>query len=219
MNVDFSHMQSQIRSERPPSVDLLGTSTRLWPVVYMTPPWMFRHRSEKGDSRGPSGGRTATYDFSDLASMPIPSLLERNAAVFVWAPDTQLPKVFSLFDVWGLRYNGIAFHWTRTREGADPECLHHERDVPMYTGYITRGNPVMLVMGVKGEPALRKHRHDDGTRRPLKNIRKQQFAPRPPEGAHPRFRDLVAKLYDGPYLELFGDGAQGWDSWIPSVEG
>ena len=157
----------------------------------MTPPWLFPHRSAKGDSRKPGGSSTPSLSFEDIARIPIPTLIEKDAVVFVWTPDTQLPKVLSLFDVWGLRYNGTAFHWTRTREDTDLTSMHHERDIPIYTGYITRGNPIALVMGVKGEPSLRKHRMEDGTVRPRKDIRKQQFAPYTSGAAHPRFRELV----------------------------
>lgn len=217
MTIDLAQMASHIVSERPPSYDLLGDSTRRWPIVYMTPPWLFPHRSAKGDSRKPGGSSTPSLSFEDIARIPIPTLIEKDAVVFVWTPDTQLPKVLSLFDVWGLRYNGTAFHWTRTREDTDLTCMHYERDIPIYTGYITRGNPIALVMGVKGEPSLRKHRMEDGTVRPRKDIRKQQFAPYTSGAAHPRFRELVEQLYDGPYLELFGSGRKGWDHWIPET--
>lgn len=215
-SIDFSNMISQINSSRPESFDLLGESTRKWPVIYMTPPWMFPHRSSKGDTKKPSGSSPSLH-IEDLATIPVSNLLEKNGVVFIWAPDTQLPRVLALLEMWGLRYNGTAFHWTRVREDTDLACIHHEKDIPLYTGYITRGNPVPLIMGVRGEVPLRKHHHSDGTFRPRKDVRKQQFAPYTTGGAHPKFRELVEVLYDGPYLELFGKGKEGWDSWIPEI--
>lgn len=217
MTIDFRNMPDEIISSRPPSFDLLGDSTRRWPVVHMKPPWVFKHRSKKGDSRKPGGINAPSLDFEDIAKIPISTLLEKDSVVFVWTPDTQLPKILSLFDVWGLRYNGVAFHWTRTRENADLTSMHFEKDIPLYTGYITRGNPIQLVMGVKGEPSLRKHRMPDGSYRPRKDIRKQQFAPYTSGDVHPRFRELIEQLYDGPYLELFSHGREGWDHWIPDI--
>ena len=216
MAADFSKMAKEIVSERPETFDLLGESTRRWPVVYMTPPWIFPHRSEKGDTKKPNGQNGQALGIEDLATIPMGDILEKNGVVFIWTPDTQLPKVLSLLDIWGLRYNGTAFYWTRTREDTDLSAIHHEKDIPMYTGYITRGNPIPLIMGVQGEPGLRKHHHADGSYRPRKDIRKQQFAPYTSGEAHEKFRDLVETLYDGPYLELFGRGKKGWDTWNPA---
>ena len=213
MDIDLSRVPGEITSSRPPSFDLLGESTRRWKVVYMTPPWLFKHRSKKGDTRKPGGVDTTTLGFSDLARLPMPILLEKDAVVFIWAPDTQLNRVLSLFDIWGLRYNGFAFYWARTREDTDLTAMHHERDLPMATGYITRSNPVPMIMGVRGEPSLRKHLQEDGTRKTRKDIRKLQFAPYTAGGAHPRFRSMVEQIYDGPYLELFGPGGGEWDHW------
>lgn len=213
---DFSNIADEIISSRPPSFDLLGQSTRRWPVVYMSPPWLFQHRSEKGNNRQPvsQAGKSVTYD--SLATIPMGSLLEKDAVVLMWTPDTQLPQALWLFDQWGLRYNGTMFYWIRTRDNVDLKALDTKRDIPMLTGYITRGNPIPLIMGVQGELGLRRHVHEDKSVRPLKNIRKQQFAPYTKGGAHPSFRELIELLYNGPYLELFGDGKEGWDHWRPN---
>lgn len=217
MSFDFSKMPKEIVSERSETFDLLGHPTRRWRVLYMTPPWLFPHRSEKGDGKKPTSQKSDSLDIGDLSTIPMGDILEKDAVVFIWTPDTQLPKVLALLDIWGLRYNGTAFYWTRTREDTDRTAMHHEKDIPMYTGYITRGNPIPLIMGVQGEPGLRKHHHADGTYRPRKDIRKQQFAPFTSGEANPRFRELVETLYDGPYLELFGRGKEGWDTWSPSA--
>lgn len=213
MTIDLTKVPELIHSSRPPSFDLLGESTRRWKVVYMTPPWLFKHRSKKGDTKKPGGIAKPSIGFADLASLPLSDLLEKDAIVFVWAPDGQINKLLSLFDIWGLRYNGFAFYWARTREDTDRSAMHFERDLPMSTGYITRSNPIPLVMGVRGEPSLRKHLQQDGSKKSRKDIRKLQFAPYTSGGAHPMFRDMVEQLYDGPYLELFGPGAPGWDHW------
>jgi len=217
MAIDLSKMAGEIVSSRPETRDLLGKSTRTWRVIYMAPAWNFAHRGSKGEGRNPNKN-APNLTIADLSHIPIPTLLEENGVVLMWTPDGRIPQALSLFEAWGLKYNGITFYWTKTRDGADLEALHHERDLPMSTGYITRGNPTPLLMGIRGEPGLRKHLIR-GKLRTRGDIRKQQFAPRMPERRpHPKFRDLIEQLYEGPYLELFGEAPEGWDYWKPSFE-
>ena len=209
---DISNISKDIISQRPETFDLFGKPTRTWPVIYMAPQWSFSYRGKKGENRNPVKEGTP-INLGQLTHLPVPQLLDKDGVVLVWTTDARFPQLLSLFESWGLRYNGVTFYWAKTRDDADLENMHHERDLPMSTGYITRSNPSMLVMGVRGEPGLRKH-NINGEMRRRADIRKLQFAPRMPNNRpHPKFRGLIEQLYDGPYLELFSDPLEGWDSW------
>ncbi len=213
MELDFTAIEKEIVTSRPETFDLLGKPMRTWPVIYLTPPWGFAYRGPKGEGR--VSRKTPTFGLSELATIPISRLLSDDGVVLMWVPDGRIPLALELLSIWGLRFNGMPFLWAKTRDDTVLESLHHEYDLPMGNGYITRGNPMPLVMGVRGEPSLRKHRID-GQLRPRHDIRKLQFAPRVERmKAHPKFRGLISQLYDGPYLEIFGDGEEGWDHWTP----
>lgn len=213
MELDLSDIETQIVTEREETFDLLGKPMRTWPVIYLTPPWGFSYRGPKGEKRNSKD--VPTLGLPELATIPIPRLLSDDGTIFMWVPDGRLPLALELLSIWGVRYNGMAFLWAKTREDTVVESMHHEYDLPMSTGYITRGNPMPMIMGVRGEPSMRKHRIE-GQLRPRHDIRKLQFAPRVERfQAHPKFRGLISQLYDGPYLELFGDGERGWDHWTP----
>ena len=216
MTRNFSTIHEQIVSSRAQAFDLFGNQTRTWPLIYMKPPWKFSHRSAKGSTKNPVKGHEP-WLLSDLARLPISQLLDKNGVLMMWTPDGRIPQAIALFETWGLRYNGITFYWVKTRGDTDMEHMHHEKDFPISTGYISRGNPTPLLMAVKGEPSMRKHLID-GVKRSRGDIRKLQFGPRMPNGqAHPKFRGLIEQIYDGPYLELFSDPDpdQSWDTWMP----
>lgn len=213
MDIDLASLEQDIVTQREPVFDLLGKNLRTWRVIYMTPPWGFAYRGPKGEGRN-SGGKPS-LGIEELSAIPIPRLLSEDGVVLMWVPDGRMEQALRLLGIWGLRFNGFTFLWAKTRDDTILESMHHEYDLPMGNGYITRGNPMPLVMGVQGAPGLRKH-HIDGQFRPRHDIRKLQFAPRVPKRqAHPMFRGLVSQLYDGPYLELFGGGGEGWDHWMP----
>lgn len=214
MDLDLSKIGHEIVSSRPDAKDLFGKSLRTWRVIYLTPPWGFSHRGAKGEGRNLKK-KHPTVGVQELAQLPISAMLDEDAIILMWVPDAHMPQALRLLNIWNLKYNGFTFVWTKIRQEADVESLHFERDVPMSTGYITRGNPTPLVMGTRGRVGLRKHMID-GQLRARHDIRKQQFAPRcPNRRPNPIFRELIEQLYEGPYLELFGPGAEGWDHWLP----
>lgn len=214
MDFDPSLLPQQIVTDIPESFDLFGRSLRKWRVVLIQPRWSFAHRSKKGEAKN-QNKKVRTFSLNELMRLPISDITEKSSIVFIWTPDSQLPLAIRLMESWGYRYNGVAFYWAKTRPDTNIENMHHLRDLPMSTGYITRSNPMPLLMGVKGEPGLKKH-HINGDFRTRGDIRKLQFFPRQEDRqTPPEFRDLVEMLYDGPYLEIFGKGKEGWGSWQP----
>lgn len=201
---------ANIITDRPPAQDLFGRAERLWRVIYAAPKWRFEHYSDDDQA-----SRTS-YD--DMLRLPVSSISEADAVLFLWAPDTMTDKALALIRAWGFSYRGVAFHWAKTREATDLTAMHYQRDLPMSTGYITRGNVEPLLIATRGDPKLRKHLIN-GRYASRGDIRKLQFAPREKGGTRPeKFKALIEEIYDGPYLSLYDPRPRPeWGSWMPNV--
>jgi len=177
-------------------------------VVYADPPWRFVTRSPKGRGRCPDGplAHYATMTLEEVFELPVAQEAAPDAALFLWVTDPFLPMGLRLIEAWGFRYSTVAFTWAKTlRSGRDG--WH------MGTGYWTRSNPEMCLLGVRGRP-----------RRKSRSVRQLIVAPRrehsrKPDETYERIEALVA----GPYLELFartrrdgwtqmGDQAGRWEA-------
>jgi N6-adenosine-specific RNA methylase IME4 len=209
----MSNIFDNIITDRPMTYDLFGKMIRKWRVFYVDPPWKFNHRSELGEGRNPNR-HYDTMSLEDMIVLPVGDLAEDNAVMAMWATDTTMAQAINLMHAWGFRYNTVLFYWLKTRLTTDLEAMHFEKDLPMGTGYISRANPEVILLGTRGEPSLRTH-IINGVRRTRGDIRKVQFAPRGVHSAKPKmFMDLIEQLYDGPYLELFArNQREGWGSW------
>lgn len=77
-----------------------------WPkgkyrVIYADPPWQY------GDERSGFGGATDHYNtmtMEDLKAMPVASLAEDNAVLFLWGTAPLLPEAVELIEAWGFKY-------------------------------------------------------------------------------------------------------------------
>jgi len=77
-----------------------------WPkgkyrVIYADPPWQY------GDERSGFGGAVDHYNtmsMAELKSMPVASLTEDNAVLFLWGTAPLLPEAIELIEAWGFKY-------------------------------------------------------------------------------------------------------------------
>lgn len=199
-----------IETDRPQSFDLFGRPERTWRVIYAAPRWRFDHYANEQDAKANS--------YEAMSTLPVSSIADKDAVLFLWCPDTMTDKGLNLIRAWGFKYRGAAFHWAKTRDGTNLSSMDHHRDLPMSTGYITRGNMEPLLLATRGEPPLRKHLIDN-VMRTRGDIRKLQFFPRCKDRGHPEeFMALIEQLYDGPYLSLYeARKREGWGSWAPRI--
>ena len=89
-----------------------------WPkgkyrVIYADPPWQY------GDERagGNHGGAVDHYNtmgINELKNMPIVSLAEDNAVLFLWATAPLLPEALELINAWGFKYK-TNFIWDKVK--------------------------------------------------------------------------------------------------------
>jgi len=207
------HPFDDIDTDRPLTHDLFGQVTRKWRVAYLDPPWRFENRSELGEDRNPNQ-HYPTMSLEEIAALPLLDILDDDAVVFMWVVDPMLPHALKLLESWGLTFSTVAAYWAKTWEAADLESMHETKSFPIGTGYITRANPEQLWVAKRGQPRLRLH-NIDGEIKADMSIRRLQFAPRGEHSEKPeKFAQIIERLYEGPYLEMFARKRRpGWGAW------
>jgi N6-adenosine-specific RNA methylase IME4 len=164
-------------------------------VLYADPPWPFENYSAKGESRNPNR-HYETMSLAQLKALPVGHLAAETCALFMWVTDPLLPQAIEVMQAWGFRFATVAFTWAkRTRL---------DTGWHMGTGYYTRANPEMCLLGMNGRRAPRVH---DVRQLVVDSIRQHSRKP-------DRVRTDIERMYPGPYLELFARQPHpGWDSW------
>ena len=169
-------------------------------AIYIDPPWNFEPYADSGAGKNPS----RHYDcmsINDIKALPIGHLASKDCVLFMWVTDPMLKYGIDVMAAWGFEYKTVAFTWAKLAK-IDRDKFF------MGTGYWTRANPEMCLLGVNGHPK----RRDCGVRQLIvEPIREHS---RKPE----RIYSDIEKLVDGPYLELFARKQhKGWTSWGDEV--
>lgn len=181
-------------------------------AIYIDPPWNFEPYADSG------AGKNATrhYDcmsINEIKELPIGHFASKNCVLFMWVTDPMLKRGIEVMAHWGFEYKTVAFTWVKLNKRWQNILLKMikltgipllERLFFMGTGYWTRANPEMCLLGVNGHPV----RRNCGVRQLIiEPIREHS---RKPE----RIYSDIEKLVDGPYLELFARKKHpSWDSW------
>jgi N6-adenosine-specific RNA methylase IME4 len=168
-------------------------------VILADPPWHFRVRSDKGNSRSASN-HYGMMSLDDIKSLPVWTLAAPDCCLFLWATDPMLPQALDVMRGWGFTYKTVGFYWTKTNQDGSP-----------FTGlgYWTRANPEMCLLGTRGNPK----RLSKSVRRLINALRREHS--RKPDEVRERIEALVA----GPYLEMFARSTRpGWDAWGNETE-
>lgn len=159
-----------------------------YPTIVIDPPWDWGDEGD-ADQLGRSRPTYATMPLEDLLALPVGSLAEPDAHVYLWITNRSLPKGFALLETWGFRYVTM-LTWVKPSFGM---------------GNYFRGSTEHVLFGVRGSLGLL--RRDVGT---------HFFADRPgPHSGKPdTFFRLVETCSPGPWLEMFARGPrQGWGTW------
>jgi len=164
-----------------------------WPkgkyrVIYADPPWQY------GDERagGNHGGAVDHYNtmgINELKNMPIVSLAEDNAVLFLWATAPLLPEALELINAWGFKYK-TNFIWDKVKHNMGHyNSVRHELLLIATKGSCTPDN-VQLFDSVQS--IKRTDRHSE----------------KPEE-----FRKIIDTLYTyGNKLEMFArKQVEGWE--------
>lgn len=218
----------------PPALDLVGGPRDRYDVIYADPPWNFDNYSELGEDRNAK----AWYDcmsFEDLQALPVADLAAPDCSLFMWVTDPTLDQGIQLIRDWGFEYVTVAFQWVKLNKTVgDRRDVNLDKDVFMSTGYYTRANPEMVLIGSIGHPAVKPDIFSaegvdlseaytmllgkrGSPKRKSASVRQTVFAPRGMHSEKPLvFRSEIEKLMHATRrVELFcrHNANQQWDAW------
>ena len=179
-------------------------------ALYLDPAWKFRVWDKDTGSGRSAESHYRTMATEDMAKLPVPDLLARNCAVFMWSTYTHLPDALLLGKAWGLEYKTVAFTWVKTNKRAEWHWNWTNASTWfMGMGYWTRANPEVCLLFTKGSP-----------KRKAKNVRNLIVAPIGRHSAKPvEIYERIEALVDGPYLEMFcRTPREGWSAWGNEID-
>ena len=169
-------------------------------IIYADPPWHYGSKSAVNNSTGseikPLSEHYGTMSLKDLKKLPIKSMLDDDAACFVWVTDSHLDEAIELFKAWGFKYKTIAFNWIKTTSKGN-----YCKNVAPWT---MKSSEVCL-FGTKG--AMTKYKIAN-------NIESLVISERSKHSQKPEeVRLRIERLFgDLPRLEMFARTAtEGWD--------
>ena len=163
-------------------------------AILMDPPWKFETWSAKGKGRSPKYDTHGPVDILNIVGL-LPAA--DDCALFMWVTDPLLKQGLELMSMLGFEYKTVGFTWVKTGKKSGT--------YPIGTGYWTRANPEMCLLGTIGKPQRRQTCAARGMPQLLMAPRREHS--RKPDMIYSRIEALVP----GPYLEIFA--RQRWEGW------
>jgi N6-adenosine-specific RNA methylase IME4 len=188
------------RAVAKPHEHLPALPNRRYDIVYLDPPWHYYGSAVKDAA---AGKHYPLMTVDELASIDIHSILNKKAAVFMWATCPRLDFAMKLVEAWGLTYRGVAYVWVKTNrrgqiisgQGVQPTFTKPTTEFVLAATTVATGRPF-----------------------PIHDLAQAQVVLHP-RGAHSEkpavFRRHIERLCgDRPRIELFARSHdEGWDAW------
>jgi N6-adenosine-specific RNA methylase IME4 len=169
-------------------------------IIYADPPWHYGSKSAVNNSVGnaikPLSEHYPTMKLKDLVNMKVDSMLDDDAACFMWVTDSHLDEAIQILKAWGFTYKTIAFNWIKTTVKGN-----YCKNVAPWT---IKSSEVCL-LGTRGKMTKYKK---------VNNIESLVIAPRTKHSKKPdEVRKRIELLFgDLPRLEMFArNSSEGWD--------
>ena len=172
-------------------------------IIYADPPWKYNSRANhKTRFRGGCCGHYSLMTMDEIKKLPIPDLMDKNCALFMWTTFPYLIEQISLFSHWGLRYRTLGFAWLKTNK---------KNGFPFFgVGYYAKSNLECCLLGIKGQLKTKTN-----------SVSQVVIAPRREHSRKPdEIRNKIVELFgDLPRIELFArQKTEGWDVYGNEVE-
>lgn len=181
------------------TLDLLDcVGSQRFATVLADPPWQFTNRTGKMAPEHRRLSRYSTLTLEEIKALPVASLTQPTAHLYLWVPNAMLPEGLEVLKAWGFGYkSNIVWHKIRKDGGPDGRGV----------GFYFRNVTEVLLFGVRGKNA----RTLAPGRRQVNFLatRKREHSRKPDE----QYR-IIETCSPGPRLELFARGKRkGWTSW------
>lgn len=170
-------------------------------IIYADPAWSFTGHKYQDGNRGFGNkveDRYNTMSIKDICNIPVNTITDNDAILFMWVVDSHLDKSFEVIKSWGFRFATIGFVWVKETNKKN-YCYNLSK-------YTLKSTEICLI-GLKGK---------------LKNIKKSNkvksliFAERTIHSKKPNEvrRRIEEFCGDIPRIELFArQKTKGWDCW------
>ncbi len=188
------------RSAAEPHLALPPLPEKRYDIVYTDPPWYYYGSPVKDAA---AGKHYPLMSLAELAAIDVRRMLNRRAAVFMWATCPRLDFAIRLIEAWGLHYRGVAYVWVKVnKRGA---IIAGQGVLPTFTKPTCE-----LLLVATTTPTGRPF--------PILDLAQPQVVlhARGPHSSKPAvFRTLIERLCGArPRIELFARSrAAGWDVW------
>jgi N6-adenosine-specific RNA methylase IME4 len=168
--------------------------TKKYDIIYADPPWDYKgHRQHS--KKDQTGGAISHYDtvtVKNLAELPVGSIANDNALLFMWTSSPHLDQAIWLGRQWGFRFTTVAFVWDKQR---------------VNPGYYTMSQCEICLVFKRGRIP---------TPRGCRNIR--QYVPHRRESHSKKpdeVRDRIRQMFPTQSaIELFATNTyENWDTW------
>jgi len=168
-------------------------------VIYADPPWRYKNISppclpEKQPETCLIEYYYPTMKLDEIIKLPIKSLCEKNAVLFLWATTPMIIEALDVIKAWGFKYKTM-ITWEKTNK----DCM----------GYWFRVCTEHLLVATTGK--VRSFRSMERT---------CHHEPRRKHSQKPEyFRNLIESVCEGEKIELFArQKIEGWDVWGNEIE-
>ena len=167
-------------------------------TVLADPPWQFQNKTGKVAPEHRRLRRYATMTLDEICALPVASVVEEPAHLYLWVPNALLPHGLAVMAGWGFTYRAnLVWHKVRKDGGSDGRGV----------GFYFRNVTELLLFGIRGRNA----RTLPAGRRQVNLIatRKREHSRKPDEQYA-----IIESCSRGPFLELFARGTRpGWTVW------
>lgn len=190
----------QRRRPAQPHLELPPFPSKRYDIAYVDPPWYYYGSPIKDAA---AGKHYPLMSLEELAAIDLRGILNRRAAVFLWATCPRLHFAVQLIEAWGLHYRGVAYVWVKVNKRG--KIIAGQGVPPTFT------KPT-------SELLLAATTNATGRPFPIRDLAQPQVVLHP-RGAHsekpPVFRGLIEQLCGRrSRIELFArTRAPGWDVW------
>jgi N6-adenosine-specific RNA methylase IME4 len=179
------------------------TNGMRYSTVLADPPWQFQNRTGKMAPEHKRLSRYPTLSIDEICSIPVRTVLEETAHLYLWIPNALLSDGLKVMESWGFTYKtNLIWYKIRKDGGAD------RRGVGFYFRNVTE----MILFGVKGKNA--RTLNPGRTQENILVSRKREHSRKPDE----QYK-LIESCSREPFLEMFARGnREGWFCWGNQVE-
>jgi N6-adenosine-specific RNA methylase IME4 len=202
--IEYIHNPHLLKQEKRAAKEfLLGAKQQALPqqkfgVVYADPEWRFEPWSRETGLDRAADNHYPTSATEVIASRDVASICADDCVLFLWATAPMLPQALLVMGTWGFDYRS-QFVWVKDRIG---------------TGYWTRNQHELLLIGVRGKPPA-----------PAPGTRESSVI-MAPVTEHSVKPEIVLEYIEGwyptlPKIELNrrGPARKGWSAWGLEAEG